>query len=205
MEKIHIDLEPHQRIFFTSDTHFGHKNVLEFCQRPFVDIKDMAVRMIENWNSVVRPCDFVFHQGDVCWFNSRHETRKILNQLNGTIYVTLGNHDKKEQFELCDPEKIKVLGDVTTLYVTGNEMQEKPSKPIEIFLSHEPMMTWPHRERGVPNLFGHVHWGPNCQNKTDNDLPLWPLQYDTGTDNNNYTPIELTEVLKKIQYERYRS
>lgn len=198
MEKVNIKLEEHQRIFFTSDTHFGHKNVIEFCNRPFTDIKNMSEGLIQRWNDKVRSCDIVFHCGDVCWFNSRHDTKRVLEKLNGIIYIVLGNHDTRKQFELCDPEKIKILDDTATLYITGSTEQEKPTKPIEIFLSHNPQMTWPHRMYGVPNFFGHIHSGPNSKAEHDQDLPLWDNQYDVGVDNNNYAPIELKEALKKV-------
>lgn len=193
MEKINIKLGQQQKIFFTSDTHFGHKNVINFCGRPFRDVKEMNERLIKNWNDRVGVQDMVFHCGDVLWFNSRHETKKIMDRLNGTIYIVLGNHDTRKQFELCDPEKIKILDDTATLYIRKDD-----EKAIEIFLSHNPQMTWPHRMNGVPNFFGHIHSGPNSKAEHDQDLPLWSLQYDVGVDNNNYAPIELTEALQKV-------
>lgn len=196
MDKIDVKLQPGQKIFLTSDTHFGHKNVLTFCARPFEDTKDMFLSIKKNWNSVVGENDVVFHCGDVCWFNSRRETRKYLEQLNGKIYIVPGNHDKSNQFDYCSREKFVVLSDTVTVYVQNHPMAA--DKSIEIFLSHCPMMTWPHRTYGVPNFFGHIHSGPNSKAEVDQDLPLWPYQYDVGVDNNNYTPIELTEVLNKI-------
>ena len=199
MDKIHIKLQPSQKIFFTSDTHHGHKNVLTFCQRPFTDIKHQGDELVKNWNSVVRKNDVVFHLGDVCWFNSRHDTKKFLDRLNGTIYVVPGNHDTRKQFELCG-DHVTILDDTTAVYIEDHPLMNGSKKPIEIFLSHCPMMTWPHRTYGVPNLFGHIHSGPNSKAEVDQDLPLWPYQYDVGVDNNNYTPIELTEVLRIIDW-----
>ena len=102
MDKVKIKLHENQKIFFTSDLHFQHKNVIRFCGRPFENTKDMELKLIENWKSVVSNEDIVFDLGDVLWFDGRHDAKRILNQLNGIHYVILGNHDNKKNFELCD-------------------------------------------------------------------------------------------------------
>ena len=53
MDKVHITLQKNQKLFFTSDPHFGHNNILRFCHRPFQDMKHMCQSLIDNWNSVV--------------------------------------------------------------------------------------------------------------------------------------------------------
>ena len=59
MDRLHITLEPRQKIFVTSDLHFGHRNILKFCNRPFSDIKEMSEKLISNWNEVVGKNDIV--------------------------------------------------------------------------------------------------------------------------------------------------
>lgn len=54
------------RVFFTSDTHFNHTNIIRFCNRPFKDVSHMNETIISNWNRVVGPEDIVFHLGDFC-------------------------------------------------------------------------------------------------------------------------------------------
>ena len=51
-------------IWFTSDTHFSHCNIIKYCNRPFKDVDEMNKILIQNWNNVVRPDDIVWHLGD---------------------------------------------------------------------------------------------------------------------------------------------
>ena len=81
-------------IWFTSDTHFYHSNIIGFCKRPFKNVEDMNETLIENWNRVVGQDDIVFHLGDFCLGGSAEWT-KILDRLNGKIYLIMGNHDLK--------------------------------------------------------------------------------------------------------------
>ena len=69
MEKLHIRLEQNQKVWFTSDLHLGHRNVIRFCDRPFKDEKEMGEKLIENWNNTVGENDIVFVLGDTFWFN----------------------------------------------------------------------------------------------------------------------------------------
>jgi len=78
-------------LFFTSDTHFGHKHILEFCKRPFSSIEEHDEQLIANWNSVVGVDDTIFHLGDF-GFGGYPFWKKIVDQLNGHIILVIGNH-----------------------------------------------------------------------------------------------------------------
>lgn len=79
--------------YFWSDPHFGHKNIIKYCDRPFTDVKDMTDKLIENYNSVVGKDDFVLWVGD-CFFCGNKEAERIMGQLNGRKALVLGNHDR---------------------------------------------------------------------------------------------------------------
>jgi calcineurin-like phosphoesterase family protein len=79
------------RIFFTSDTHFSHKNSLRYCGRPFLTTKAMDEAMINAWNSLITDNDTVYHLGDVSMHTS--PIKRILPRLKGKKILIVGNHD----------------------------------------------------------------------------------------------------------------
>lgn len=81
-----------QGIFFTSDLHFGHKNIIKFCNRPWETTDEMDEALVENWNSIVRANDIVFDLGDFA-FAPNSKWKEILSRLNGIHYLILGNHE----------------------------------------------------------------------------------------------------------------
>ena len=79
MQKLHITLNKGQKLWFTSDLHFGHRNVIKFCNRPFEDEKVMGKQLIHNWNETVSKDDIVFVLGDTFWFNDSRSITKFYN------------------------------------------------------------------------------------------------------------------------------
>ena len=79
-------------IYVISDTHFGHKRIIEFesVARPFATIEEHDQALVERWNATVRPKDTVWHLGDVFFGKDGHQ---ILARLNGLKKLVLGNHD----------------------------------------------------------------------------------------------------------------
>ena len=72
------------RIFFTADTHWGHRNIIRYCQRPFADVDEMNEALITNWNSTVGKDDIVFHLGDFAMGGSAEWSTPIL-EVRGSI------------------------------------------------------------------------------------------------------------------------
>ena len=180
---------PEEGLWFTSDTHFNHENILKFCNRPFKDITEHDQKLIENWNSVISPDDTVFHLGDFC-FGNPQKVIEIRKQLNGHIYLIKGNHDDKNLqsslyslFEEC-LYQARILINKQTVY-----------------LNHFPFLCFAHgnvdlyKNSYSIQLFGHIHSGPNS---TSEDISrsnmLYPTQYDVGVDNNNYFPVSWEEI-----------
>lgn len=80
-------------VFYTSDTHFGHANVIHLCGRPYEDVVDMNLDMVERWNSVVGPDDVVYVLGDVV-LGRFDDSMAYIPELNGFKILLPGNHDK---------------------------------------------------------------------------------------------------------------
>lgn len=81
-------------IYITSDTHFSHKNIIEYCDRPYTNPEEMNKNLISKWNSVVKEDDIVLHLGDV-GFGLVEELSPIIQGLNGHKILIRGNHDFK--------------------------------------------------------------------------------------------------------------
>lgn len=182
-----------QGIYFTSDLHFGHQNILRFCNRPWKTTEEMDEALIANWNSVVGPDDIVFNLGDFA-FAPNWRWKEILSRLNGHHYLILGNHDIS-----------RFPGEYIMSLFEGVEQQMilKIDGRL-VYLNHYPFLcyggTWRDPKSAVYQLFGHVHSSPNISGKdSDKLVNLFPFQYDVGVDNNNYTPISWKQVEKIIQ------
>ena len=154
-------------IFFTADTHLGHENIIKYCNRPFNNVREMDEAIINNWNSVVKKDDLVYHLGDFCFKSLSYYT----NKLNGNIILIKGNHDflEKEDYkyfnQVYDYKKIKF----------NNQ---------KIILFHYPMRFWDCSHHGSWHLYGHIH----------GSHPSIGLSHDVGVDVNGFKPISFTEL-----------
>lgn len=81
--------------WFTSDPHFGHDNVLDFCNRPFEDMEDMLDVMRKNHNALVKPEDTVIYVGDIFFYMDKPVAKAYMDSLNGKKVLVRGNHDRK--------------------------------------------------------------------------------------------------------------
>lgn len=189
-----INIEDSSKIFFTSDTHFNHKNIILYCQRPFETVEKMNEVLIANWNSKVPSDGIVFHCGDFALGGSE-AWHKIMPRLNGKIHLILGNHDLKN-FRQGYADSFASVQEQLTIDIGKKK----------IILTHFPLLcyhgTWG-SEMNVWNLMGHVHTlKSNNSGKDFERLQyLFPTQYDVGVDFNNYTPISFQEVKEKIDFQ----
>lgn len=181
-----------QGIFFTSDLHFGHRNILKFCSRPWDTVEEMNEGLINNWNSVVKENDIVFNLGDFA-FASNSTWKSILERLNGKHYLILGNHDVQ-----------RYPGDnIMKLFDRVEQQMIVKIDQRFVYLNHYPYLcyggAWKSPNSAVWQLFGHVHSSPISNGKDFNRLVnLFPFQYDVGVDNNNYTPVSWEQIKKII-------
>lgn len=83
-------------IYFYSDPHFNHKNVIDFCDRPYDTLEEMNNTMIQLYNQVVQKDDTCIWLGD-CFWGSKSSQKEILAKLNGKKILVIGNHDSNEK------------------------------------------------------------------------------------------------------------
>ncbi|MDA8314228.1 MAG: hypothetical protein M0010_03500 [Actinomycetota bacterium] len=79
--------------YFTADQHFGHHNIIEYCDRPFHSVGEMNTVLVANWNAVVGPHDTVHVLGDVA-MGRREESMPLIGRLAGHKILYPGNHDR---------------------------------------------------------------------------------------------------------------
>lgn len=183
------------KVWFTSDTHFGHANIIRHCNRPFRDVEEMNSVMIRRWNETVPPDGVIFHLGDFAHGNPGL-WNDVLSQLHGTKYLILGNHDMKN----FRPGYMHWFADVIqqmTIQVGGQG----------IILNHNPFLCYGGSYRDVWQLFGHVHSGPYGHTGLDHPRlgMLFPRQYDVGVDNNDFRPVSFAVVKAIIEAQVQRT
>ncbi|WP_298260877.1 metallophosphoesterase [uncultured Litoreibacter sp.] len=162
-------------IWYTADTHFGHENIMRFCNRPFVSASQMDAAMLENMWKVVGPEDQLWILGDFA-FGSRAKdsayVAQIFNQLPGAErHLVVGNHDHKPTLELP--------WDSVSQFA---ELRDGPQNQLNT-LCHYPMITWNHARRGALQLFGHVHnnWR-GSRNSVNVGVDVWDFMPITFAD-----------------------
>jgi calcineurin-like phosphoesterase family protein len=173
-------------IFFTSDTHFAHRNIITLCNRPFNSIEEHDAKLINNWNSIVNQNDTIYHLGDFALGHEEH-ILSIIKRLNGNKVLIQGNHDKHgERVKKC----FMIIKDFLGIYIPYE------NKKLYIFLCHYPMMSWNRSCHGSLHLHGHVHGRLNEKTKDKRML-------DVGVDSWNYIPVSLDDVIKKLNNRKY--
>lgn len=165
--------------FFTSDTHFGHENILKFCNRPFSSVEEMNEALIANWNAKVRGNDTVFILGDM--FFRIADAEPILMRLKGKKRLILGNHDGSWVKKLDLGRYFESIDD----FLVTSDGQHG------LTLCHYPLLTWAHQKRTYM-VHGHIH------NDTTSDY--WPLiaardhVLNAGCDVNHFEPVTFEEM-----------
>ena len=188
-----VKVDKVEKLFFTSDTHFYHNNIIRFVKRPFEDQLHMNEELIKLWNATVPEDGIIFHLGDFAFTSSVPKIQDIVQRLNGEIHFILGNHDYQNRL---DREII------TNMFASHHDLyeirveDEEIGEPQFLILCHYPLLTWNKKERGSWNLHGHIHSGPRST-ASERGLNVG-LQYDVGVDNNNFRPISYEDVKVKI-------
>lgn len=168
-------------IFYIGDTHFGHENILQLCDRPFASIEEMNERLIENWNNKVKGADTVYILGDM--FFKCKDTESILCRLKGKKHLFVGNHDESWLGKI----------DLPRYFESVNTLDSVSDGVRGITLCHFPMLTYKHEKKNYM-IHGHIH--------ANTHMDFWPLLckrervLNAGVDINGYAPVTFDELLQ---------
>ena len=155
-------------IWFTSDTHFGHSNIIPYCRPQFSSVEEMEETIIDRWNAVVRKDDRVYHLGDFAWKPA--DAKRVRHRLNGTIRLIVGNHD--------DIPALAAAGLFQRIYLW------RQFREHGFTASHIPMRLDQLRH-GSKNLHGHVHG--NLEGLED-------FHRDMSVESTGFQPVHLDEI-----------
>lgn len=154
-------MKGYQMIRYISDTHFFHRNVARYDNRPWQTVDEMNEAMIQLWNKTVSPSDEVYILGDVVWSNKYQDWENILVQLRGNKFIVKGNHDKTEILnELKKNGHIKGWSHQEVVMDPGAN-----GKSRYVVLNHSPMPFFVNMHHdNTYHLYGHVHisWDAQC-------------------------------------------
>jgi calcineurin-like phosphoesterase family protein len=167
-----------KNVWVWSDLHFGHTNIISYCERPFLNVQEMDEYLMANFNDYVEPDDCCIWVGDISFYG-KTKSNEILDQLNGYNILVAGNHDMEKSGNLKD----LTFDEVHSILHIDNE--ETP-----LVFTHYPMYNlmepW-------YNVCGHLHNG-----KQANDS-LTEQHINVSCELLNYRPINLKEILKMVQ------
>lgn len=169
-------------IWFTSDQHYGHSNIIRFCNRPFEDVDHMTEVLVQKHNSLVLPGEDVYHLGDLSF---QLDAEKYVNRLNGKHHLILGNHDHNTFHKRKRPGVYTSISDTKQLKWNG----------YTFFLSHYSHRVWPKSHFGAFHLYGHSH----------GTLPGFGKSMDVGVDTNDMYPYSGDQVVKRLENEDHIS
>lgn len=179
--------------WFTADTHFGHRRIIEFCHRPFADVEEMNDRIIANINDVVAPEDTLFHLGDFSFGRCKNtnDAKTYLDRITcQNIIIIPGNHDPHLKNMLPKPQFAALFTACCPFYRLKTEVDDEA---VEIFMFHYSCRVWPKSHYGAWHLYGHSHGNLD-------DLPNLPspLCLDVGVDSNDFRPLNLYDLKAKF-------
>ena len=178
-------------IWFSSDHHFYHKNIIEYANRPYASVDEMNEALIDNWNAVVGKNDVVYYLGDFAFAN-KEKSSNIFARLNGIDSTCiLGNHDPSSQRMLdigfANVGRFLSFPERKIYLCHFYDLADRTKETEKMFLNSIPP--------GGILLHGHRHSTPEDKIRYQDGI----VKYDVGVDANKYTPVNLTTVQKEVE------
>ncbi len=166
-------------IYFTSDLHLGHAEIVGMSKRPFSSVEEMDETLIANWNSRVHKNDAVYILGDLIYKSAR-APEEYLSRLRGQKHLIFGNHD------LTWKDKV----DLSKWFASWQWAAQVNTGQGNAILCHFPLVTYIRKFQ----IHGHLH------NRTDREywglLREMPCSLNAGVDINGFYPVSLDELIE---------
>jgi len=184
-------------IHFTSDTHYGHKNIIRFMPESrgmYSCTEEMNEALVNNWNANVNKDDTVYNLGDVS-FSTNKQTMGYLSRLNGTIIIILGNHDKRLKGVGPLADDLINSGIVKEIH---NGYHEAALNGKNFVLNHFAQRVWNKANHGAIHLYGHSHGNlPGLGKSVDVGVDSKEMAAFTGDYMRPYTIEEVIAYMEK--------
>lgn len=172
-------------IYFTSDLHFFHDNIINHTKRPFHNSEEMNEKLIKNWNLKISFNDEVYILGDIT-MKGPHLASEILSKLNGKKYLIRGNHD-----HFVDSPEFNF-----PFFVWIKDYAEISYINTKFILFHYPISEWNGFYKGSIHLHGHQH---NREDYNFNNLKSGIYRFDVGVDANYMMPVSAEDIIEFFQ------
>lgn len=157
-----------------SDPHFNHARIIEYAERPFEDVQEMNIYMIDIYNNVVKEEDKVYILGDM-GFGDKEIMSSILSAMKGYKILIMGNHDRLRNREWW-------------LDAGFDEVSKDPILIRKQFiLSHEPIAM--SSDMPYYNIHGHIH----------NNAPVSRKHFNASVENTKYMPVNISKLVRLIK------
>ena len=197
-----IKLEPTQQLFFTSDTHYMHKNICrgttswsnaDDFTRDFDTLDQMNDRIVNGINAAVGQDDILFHLGD--WsFGGFERIEEFRNRINcRNIHLILGNHDHHIERNREDIQQLFTsVNQYLELEVKGKDWEQN------YVLMHYPIISWNKMNDGAIHLHGHVHLSADRRIGKGKTM-------DVGVDGNGLNPLHTSDIKRLMSNQPIKS
>ena len=141
------------KLWFMSDLHYNHENVIKFNRRPFENVKEMNWHIEQELITKVGPGDILFDMGDLFWKTDETTMKNVISLASPKEwYKILGNHDNYNVY------RKSYIGTLFTLLSDILEINvDHEGRNYRLTLCHYPMISWNGKARGTLMIHGHCH------------------------------------------------
>lgn len=176
--------------FYTADPHFGHENIIQYCDRSFGSVEEMDEAILEAWQQSLTVDDVLYILGDIGGPPTSTEyARSLLAECPATVQWIRGNHDRDSWSDALEPEA-SFLGDRMEIRTDCSDPRD--DHPVFLVLDHYPMASWNRYYHGAVQLHGHVH------GRLNND---GIRRFDVGVDSAGIEPVPEPELMGQVRPE----